>query len=386
MVVTHPTGVPMVKAVTDASAAQPELFPRYRTGNPDNPQSDQTFPKAPEAIEIQPVHGGLTLFDRRFYNKLLWHAFPDLATHDEHEVEVVKLRGRHKSLDRVDDSIGRLQRTLVRINYFDRGKKKKRAYGRSDYDQVQLLGMARVRGRKLIYSIHPELRPLLTAPTVYGRISLGTQDEFDSKYGLILYELLQARRTWLRADSSASWEVGVDQLRDLFDVGERLGVFSDFRRKVLDKACQEVSAKTEWEVSWEAARMSGRTYKSVRIHFRLCERDEQEDDDVELISGSGRVLDGNDLVIKPRDLPKIDERSAIPVRDSELDRRAVAVLRELRADSLLAYYELARMRCRARENADLLANIPATALGSWVQYVVDDLVDEGLLNADGIRL
>ena len=363
----------MVKALTDPAANQPELFPRYRTGNPEDPESDKTFPKAPEAIEIQPVNGGLTLFDRRFYDKLIYHAFPNLTTQQEHEVEVVKLRGRHKSLDRIDDSINRLQRTLVRINYFDRGNKKKK-YGRADYDQVQLLGMAKVRGRKLIYSIHPDLQPLLSAPTVYGRISLRTQDEFDSKYGLILYQMLQVRRTWLKADNRACWDVGVEQLRDLFDVGDRLSMFSDFRRKVLDKACHEVSEKTEWEVSWEAAQMRGRTYKTVRINFRLREQDEQEDD-VELISESGKVID-----MEAREL-EIDERSATPVRDNELDRRAVAVLRELKAEALLSYYELARSRCRAKEGADLLANIPATALGSWVQYVVDDLVDEGLMPA-----
>jgi hypothetical protein len=239
-----------------------------RTGELTDPSSNPAFSKARELVEIVPVEGTLSLVDRRLYNKLLYVAFNELERGEEFKVRIVDLRGRHKGADRIIDSISRLQTTLVRINYLDSTGQK--IIGK--FDQVQLLGKTRIRGAYLLYRIDPELVPILVNPTVCGRINMVTQDSFQSKYGLILWELLQSRAV-LMQDGFCRWKVKVADCRALFDTQDQYPNFADFSRRCIAKAVNEINAFTELRVDWSAAK-SGKAYESIEFTWRRATAEE----------------------------------------------------------------------------------------------------------------
>ena len=334
---------------------------RGRTGELEDRNTNPSFPKAAEVIEIVNVKGDeLTLFDRKLYNTLLFNAYPDLAKKKFHQIPVKSLRGTHKSADRVTESVERLMRTIMRINYFDR----KGSIVQEGSHQIQLLGPTKIEGRVLHYRILEDLIEVLSNPRIYGRINFGVLDNLNSKYGLILYELLQARLHWL-VDGVGTWLVTVDHLRNLFECVDKFQNFKDFRIRVLQMAVDDVNKNTEWQVEWTETKR-GRAVHSIQFTFRPL--------------GVPAALE----LDTPR-LPAyggIDEFITTPVVDNERNRSGIRALSKLRVSDLERWYQMARQSASDVEGYDILISTKRHQIGQWVHYVVDELENAGLLDTN----
>lgn len=68
---------------------------------------------------------------------------------------------------------------------------------------------------------------------------------------------------------STGWRIiSVDDLRNMIGIEpDGYKVFSDFRKRVLDRACTELTRKSDLEVSWEPIK-SGRTIKSIKFSVK----------------------------------------------------------------------------------------------------------------------
>ena len=235
-----------------------------------------SFAKPTGLIEIREPDGDgkLTLADRQLLNHLLAAAAPNIATQEVHAVHLAEIRrfaadarGVVPEVDnrRLKQSIRRLQDTKVEYNYLssDNG----RVWGSS-----ALLPEVEIHedtGR-LEYSFAKNVREYLSEPALFSVISLRIQYQFDSKYGLVLYEVL--RRYADRRANDPWWEVDVPKLRSLLGCENKLTEWKDLRKRALDPAIDEINRLSGFIVGLEEVR-HGRGGKVVGARFRIEQKD-----------------------------------------------------------------------------------------------------------------
>jgi len=239
-----------------------------------------TIPKSTGVVEISEPAGSLTLADRRLFNHLLAAAYRDLGRKQVHSVQMSEIRrfaaeARDGVEDcgnrRIKESITRLQQTVVQFNYLDsmRGEV---------WQSSQLLGTAEIitRTGELTYTFPHGLAEKLIEPALYSYISLRVMYQFESKYSLILYEILKRY-----ADRNAQepwWPVKTSELRDLLGCRDKLPDWKDFRRRALDPAMEEINQLAEFTVELDEVRQGrGRGGgRVVGVTFRVRRKDRDE--------------------------------------------------------------------------------------------------------------
>ena len=113
------------------------------------------------------------------------------------------------------------------------------------------------------------LEERLTEPALYSYISLRVIYQFESKYALILYEIL--KRYADRDAIEPYWAVKTPELRDLLGCRERLKDWKDFRRRALNPALEEIDRLSEFAVEVLEIRQGGGRGggKVVGVTFRI---------------------------------------------------------------------------------------------------------------------
>jgi plasmid replication initiation protein len=325
----------------------------------------KTFPthlaKATGAIEVSEPTGQLSLADRRLFNFLLAYAYPNLGKQPKHVVRLAEIRGfaaavRDGSEEadnrRLKASVKRLQQTVVSFNYLD-----------SEKGQVwlsaQLLGACKVEERtgELTFTFPALIEDRLIEPALYSYLSLRAIYQFESKYGLILYEIL--KRYADRDAAEPYWAIQTSQLRDLLGCRDQLKSWKDFRRRALDPAVDEIGRLSEFAVELFETRQGGGRGggKVVGVTFRVYRKPREE------AEGAVRELDKT----------RLQRRGEQKVRAEE--REAGLALRWLEGSDVAARFRWAK---RA-ENLGLTLPSAATAphnLAKWVPAVAGLIVRE----------
>jgi plasmid replication initiation protein len=236
--------------------------------------------KATGAVEISEPLGQLSLVDRRLYNFLLAYAYPNLGKQRAHTVYLADIKRFAASVRdgteeadnrRLKASVERLQQTLVKFNYLDSEKGK-------IWKSAQLLGPSQIEEStgKLTYRFLEEIEDRLIEPALYSYLSLRAIYQFESRYGLILYEILQ--RYADRDAAEPYWAVEISRLRDLLGCRDQLKNWKDFRRWALAPALNEIGRLSEFAVeSFETRQGGGRGGgKVVGVTFRIRRKDRPE--------------------------------------------------------------------------------------------------------------
>lgn len=236
--------------------------------------------KAVGVVEISEPAGELSLADRRLFNFLLANAYPRLGKHPNHVVRLSDIRGfaalAREGVGEADNrrlkgSIERLQKTLVTFNYLDSDKG-------SIWQSSQLLGTCILGERtgELTYLFPAGLEERLAEPALYSYISLRVIYQFESKYALILYEIL--KRYADRDAIEPYWAVKTSELRDLLGCRERLKDWKDFRRRALNPALEEIDRLSEFAVEVLEIRQGGGRGggKVVGVTFRIRRKERRE--------------------------------------------------------------------------------------------------------------
>ncbi len=179
----------------------------------------------------------ISLLQRKISNALLFNAYDDLLTKDEHEIHVTTLTkligydsNDHK---RIKQALMDLLATVIEWNIVDGDK--------IDSDGIwnasSIIADASIEGSTCTYSYSNKMRKLLYHPTVYGRLCLEVQAKFQSGYGLALYE-----------NCNRYQEIGqtpwfeLEKFRKLMGVDDnKYKIFRDFKTRVLDKSVEEVN-------------------------------------------------------------------------------------------------------------------------------------------------
>lgn len=214
---------------------------------------------------IATIHSAntLSLLQRKISNALLYHAYPELPSIEEHEISIQRLchiigySGHNHAA--IKEALKGLIATVIEWNVVDADTNEE------DWTASSVIASVNIKGPTCRYAYSPRMRALLYSPAIYGKINLIVQSRFKSSYGLALYENC-VRYKGLEA---TKW-FDLAMFRKLMGVPEqKYPIFRDFKRRVLDKSVEEVNAHSDIIITADLKRR-GRQVQQIR--FLLKER------------------------------------------------------------------------------------------------------------------
>lgn len=221
-----------------------------------------------KAVEYVHVAGALSLIERKIINVLLLYAYDDLLTREEHAIPLgllSRLIG-WKNYEELKEAIRSIKRVELEFDAFtDRQNRN------PEWLLTNPLGEVTFTNGVCIYSYGPRLRAKLKNPDVYALINMKLQREFQSSYGLALYE----NTVRYKDVGSTGWHTvdewkGILGLVKKFDqAGKELpsayDAFKVFNARVIKVAVEDVNTHTpnfEVEADYEKR---GREVKRIRF-------------------------------------------------------------------------------------------------------------------------
>lgn len=209
---------------------------------------------------VATVHcvNNLTLLQRKISNVLLYNAYMGLDSQEVHTIKIAELCRimgfNSRNYDAIKDALSGLISTVIEWNVIDEKTLNE------DWTASSVLASARIKAGECEYSYSPHMRKFLHSPAIYAQINLVIQARFSSSYGLALYENCARYRNL----PHTKW-FSLDDFRKLMGVkeGEYI-IFRDFKRRVLDKAIEEVNALSDILVVPDIKRV-GRKVSEIRF-------------------------------------------------------------------------------------------------------------------------
>ena len=215
--------------------------------------------KASPAIQVQ---NKMTLVQRRTWNVLLANAYdelPDKEIHSINMAELVVKLGLDDNQSYMQEALKSLVDCTVEWNILGKDKK-------TEWGAASLLASAEIKDGVCFYEFPHPLRLKLHNPRVYARLNLRLQNEFSSRYALVLWEICFDYFDRLR-DMGETPFIPLETFREL--MGLETGEYSEFKNlngAVIKPAINEINELTSYLVEAEQKRV-GR--KVALLKFRI---------------------------------------------------------------------------------------------------------------------
>ena len=212
--------------------------------------------KKPSAM-IQVNVKNLTLTQRKIINFLIYIAqregdqklyYTDLQT--------LKTLCMVKSTENIDlrEQFEQLNEISLQFNYLDKDKN-------TVWEIMSLVSSARIISNtgQVRFEIPYMLREKILNPNIYAPLNILLIAGLKSKYAIVIYELLRDY-----ADAPVFPELSIEQFRSLLGLKEnQYKVFQNFKKRVLDKAVDEINAKTDIRCSYTLIKEGGNQYAYI---------------------------------------------------------------------------------------------------------------------------
>jgi hypothetical protein len=214
---------------------------------------------------VAAVHSAapLTLLQRKIANVLLYHAYPNLMTKEEHVIRISvlsELAGYNsRDLKTIKAALKKLAGTSVEWCVI--GKQP----NMDSWKTSGLLADAEVVGSICLYSYSGKMRGLLSNPLMYAVIDLKVQACFRSTYGLALYENC-IRFEKIPGGAQTPW-IDINDFRHLMGVpDEKYDKVNDFKKRVIRAAVSEVNEVSPINVKVEYREDAGKL-SAIKFHI-----------------------------------------------------------------------------------------------------------------------
>lgn len=208
----------------------------------------------------------LSLLQRKITNALLYHAYNELMLKDEHEITVKQLcrligyQGNNHAA--IKDAFRELISTIVEWNLINDET------GAENWTASTIIASVSLEGPLCYYAYSPRMKQLLHSPSMFGKVDLEIQSRFRSSYGLALYE----NCIRYRGLPHTKW-FEMELFKKLMGVPNgKYDIFRDFKRRVLDKAIEEVNSYSDLVIEADFVK-EGR--KVTKVRFKLVEREKK---------------------------------------------------------------------------------------------------------------
>jgi plasmid replication initiation protein len=223
----------------------------------------------------------LSLVQRKIANALLFNAYDELLIKEEHQIHIKTLCNLigYDSHDykTIKKALVNLLSTVIEWNLVDGNKLDKEGV----WNASSIIADASIDGPVCTYSYSNKMKKLLYTPELYGRLNMMVQAKFQSSYGLALYE------NCIRYQNieQTPW-FDISQFRKLMGIEEgKYTVFRDFKRRVLDKAMEEVNKYSPLHVTSKVQKQ-GRAVVAIQFAIKyaneLASDHDRTDSDISL--------------------------------------------------------------------------------------------------------
>ena len=216
--------------------------------------------KASPAIQVQ---SKMTLLQRRAWNVLLANAYNELPNQEIHSVNMAELAAKLGFGDGNQEYLKEMLRSLVDCTV---------EWNVLDKDQTQewgiasLLANAKIRDGICTYSFAPELRYKLYNPRIYAKLNLRLQNQFKSRYALVLWEVCFDYFDTDRAQGETPF-IPLDAFKALMGLEETdYPVYKVLNQSVIKTAIKEINDVTDYHVEVEPKRINR---KIAELKFRI---------------------------------------------------------------------------------------------------------------------
>ena len=208
--------------------------------------------KASPAIQIQ---SKISLLQRRAWNVLLANAYNDLPDKDIHSVSMVELAAKlgfdSGNQEYLKEVLRSLRSCEVEWNLLN--KDNKQVWG-----VASLLASAEIENGICTYGFAPHLRLKLHNPRVYAKLNLRLQNQFRSRYALILWEICFDYFDTDR-DRGETPFIRLETFKSLMGLAETdYPVFKVLNRDLIKPAIKEINDLTNYLVEVEPKRLGRR--------------------------------------------------------------------------------------------------------------------------------
>ena len=216
--------------------------------------------KASPAIQIQ---SKISLLQRRAWNVLLANAYNELPDKDIHSVSMVELSAKLGFGDGNQEYLKEMLRSLVECtvewNLLNKDKKE-------EWGVASLLAEVRIEEGLCFYQYSHTLRLKLHNPRIYTRLNLRLQNQFTSKYALVLWELCFDYFDTAREQGETPF-IPLETYRELMGLQtDDYTTFKSLNQWVIKPAIKEINNLTDYHVEVEQKRL-GR--KIAELKFRI---------------------------------------------------------------------------------------------------------------------
>lgn len=219
----------------------------------------------------------ISLLQRKIFNALLFNAYSELMTDDFHYIsltDLAKLIGYNsKDTAKLKQAFKKLQSTTVEWNIIEWGEEETNPDHHVWCSSTLLASSVIDKKRGYCrYEYSKTLSELLYQPDRYARIDLNIQNRFNSSYSLALYE----NCVRFKNVKTTGW-IKIETFKRLMGVSESLyPKFSDFNRRVLMPALEEINALSDITVSVMQNRISQQV---VELKFNIEVKEKTNADD-----------------------------------------------------------------------------------------------------------
>lgn len=213
---------------------------------------------------ISTIHcsNSLSLLQRKISNVLLFNAYPKLLSEEEHQISIKDICNHIEyngyNYDSIKNALKILLSTVLEWNVINETVEE-------DWTASSILASVNIKQSVCTYSYSPRMRQLLYSPSIYGKINLSIQANFSSNYGLALYENCVRYRNICRTK-----EFSMDVFKKIMGVSaNKYLIFRDLKKRVIDKAVQEVNLLSDFIVTPNIKKVGRR---AVSIYFDIKDK------------------------------------------------------------------------------------------------------------------
>ncbi|MYG00267.1 replication initiation protein [Candidatus Poribacteria bacterium] len=216
--------------------------------------------KASPAIQIQ---SKITHLQRRAWNVLLANAYEELPDTDIHRISVEDLAQclgyDSKDIDHLKDTLRALVDCTVKWNILRKDKKQ-------EWGVAALLASAKIANGVCTYGFAPHLRHRLYNPRIYTKLNLRLQNQFTSRYAVILWEVCFDYFDIARNVGETPF-ISIEDFRELMGLdNDEYPEFKVLNRDVIKPAIEEINELTNFVVEIEHQRVRRRV---SALKFRI---------------------------------------------------------------------------------------------------------------------
>ena len=216
--------------------------------------------KASPAIQIQ---SRITHLQRRAWNVLLANAYDELPNTDIHRISVADLAKSlgydSKDIDHLKETLKALVDCTVEWNILGKDKE-------GEWGVASLLASVKIVNGVCTYGYAPHLRYNLYNPRIYTKLNLRLQNQFTSRYALILWEVCFDYFDIARNEGETPF-IPLHTFRELVGLDDvEYLLFKELNRNVIKPAIKEINELTNFLVEVETKRI-GR--KIGELKFRI---------------------------------------------------------------------------------------------------------------------